>query len=64
MSGVTTIRSAEDYAKEFVERYHKETPLAAAKWIHEFVPEEYHDKLREPIHREFLRLGYTFPEVD
>ena len=64
MSVVQTIRSAEDYAKEFVDRYAAETPLAAAKWIHENVPEEFHDKLREPIQREFLKRGYTFPEVE
>ena len=64
MSVVTTIRSAEDYAKEFVDRYQKDSPIAAAKWVHENVPEEYHDKLREPIQREFLKRGFTFPEGD
>lgn len=70
MSNVVSIddfkieKTPEDYAKEFVDRYAAETPLAAAKWIYESVPEALHDKLREPIQREFLKRGYTFPEVE
>ena len=60
---VKNIRTTEDYAVEFVDRYERESPIAAAKWIHEFVPEELHDKMRDPIQREFLKRGYTFPEA-
>ncbi len=55
-------KTPEHYAKEFVDRYQKESPIAAAKWIYENVPEVLHDKLREPIQREFLKRGFTFPD--
>jgi len=61
---VENIRGPKDYAKEFCDRYEKEGSMAAAKWVHEFVPEDFHDKLREPIQREFLKRGYTFPEAE
>lgn len=57
-------KTPEDYAKEFVDRYQKEGAMPAAKWIYESVPEVLHDKLREPIQREFLKRGFTFPEVE
>ena len=57
-------KTPEEYAKEFVDRYQQESPIAAAKWVYECVPEVLHDKLREPIQREFLKRGFSFPEAE
>lgn len=60
-----TNKRLDDIAADFVTIYEKVNPLYAAKMLYgENVVEAYLPEIKARIHREFLRRGYTFPDME
>ena len=55
----------ERFAKEFVDIYEQNGPLAAANFsLSKNLPKERYDETREYIEQEFLGRGYKFPNKE